>query len=548
MTNENTSIPLHDRIRLIRIQAFFRSASGNPFSLVLGGGLSALALALASVGVPAYPLGVWFALIIVSSGLIFTFERFVKRRGLTHGNAVSLFRRRVALGLVNATLFGAVIALIPTGAAPTAYLLVFVVGSSVVALGYMSYATEFRYGLAVSALTMAPFALFCFYRYFVLGDAFLLLTGIIALVWQAVVFSKALHVSRSAVGEIEASERLRDEVTEREQVEQELRDSQEESRQLAAMLRMMCDNVPDMIWAKDLEGRYIFANKALCEKLLGTIDTDEPLGKTFDHFVERERAAHPDQAEWHTYGQFSQDVDRHTLSREEPTIFEESGNVRGSFVFLDVHQARFVSTRGEVIGTVGCARDITERKASEAFVQHLAHHDALTDLPNRALLNERLRQALAQVRRDRTKLAVLFIDLDRLKPVNDTLGHDVGDLLLMEVAARLRSVMTRRVDTVARLGGDEFVILLPRINKELDAEAACERVLGALCQPFSVEQHAIQISASIGIAFAPQHGLEAEQMLKSADAAMYCAKRAGGNGHRIFADSMLATTDDSTEF
>ena len=99
MTNENTSIPLHDRIRLIRIQAFFRSASGNPFSLVLGGGLSALALALASVGVPAYPLGVWFALIIVSSGLIFTFERFVKRRGLTHGNAVSLFRRRVALGL-----------------------------------------------------------------------------------------------------------------------------------------------------------------------------------------------------------------------------------------------------------------------------------------------------------------------------------------------------------------------------------------------------------------------------------------------------------------
>ena len=111
-----------------------------------------------------------------------------------------------------------------------------------------------------------------------------------------------------------------------------------------------------------------------------------------------------------------------------------------------------------------------------------------------------------------------------------------------------RSVMTRRVDTVARLGGDEFVILLPRINKELDAEAACERVLGALCQPFSVEQHAIQISASIGIAFAPQHGLEAEQMLKSADAAMYCAKRAGGNGYRIFADSMLATTDDSTEF
>ncbi len=544
MTNQTTSIPLHDRIRLIRIQAFFRSATGIPFSLVLGGGLSALALT--SVGVPSYPLRVWFALILLLSGLIFAFERFVKRRGLTQENAGSLFRRRVALGLVNAALFGGVIGLVPEGTAQTAYLLVFVVVSAVAALGYMSYATEFRYGLAVSVLTIAPYALFCFYRYFAQGDAFLLLTGIIALVWQAVVVSKALHVSRSAVGEIEAGERLRDEMAGREQVERELRDSQDESRQLATMLRMMCDNVPDMIWAKDLEGRYIFANKALCEKLLGTSDTSAPLGKTFDHFAERERAVYPDQPEWHTYGQFSQDVDRHTLSREEPTIYEESGNVRGSFVFLDVHQARFVSARGEVIGTVGCARDITARKASEAFVHHLAHHDALTDLPNRALLNERLRQALAQVRRDRTKLAVLFIDLDRLKPVNDTLGHDIGDLLLMEVAARLRSVMTRRVDTVARLGGDEFVILLPRINKEQDAEAAAERVLLALRQPFRADQHTIRISASIGVAFAPQHGLEAEALLKSADTAMYCVKRERGDDFRFFDESMQPPADDPT--
>ena len=544
MTNQTTSIPLHDRIRLIRIQAFFRSATGNPFSLVLGGGLSALALT--SVGVPSYPLRVWFALILLLSGLIFAFERFVKRRGLTQENAGSLFRRRVALGLVNAALFGGVIGLVPEGTAQTAYLLVFVVVSAVAALGYMSYATEFRYGLAVSVLTIAPYALFCFYRYFAQGDAFLLLTGIIALVWQAVVVSKALHVSRSAVGEIEAGERLRDEMAGREQVERELRDSQDESGQLATMLRMMCDNVPDMIWAKDLEGRYIFANKALCEKLLGTSDTSAPLGKTFDHFAERERAVYPDQTEWHTYGQFSQDVDRHTLSREEPTIYEESGNVRGSFVFLDVHQARFVSARGEVIGTVGCARDITARKASAAFVHHLAHHDALTDLPNRALLNERLRQALAQVRRDRTKLAVLFIDLDRLKPVNDTLGHDIGDLLLMEVAARLRSVMTRRVDTVARLGGDEFVILLPRINKEQDAEAAAERVLLALRQPFRADQHTIRISASIGVAFAPQHGLEAEALLKSADTAMYCVKRERGDDFRFFDESMQPPADDPT--
>ncbi|MFT3847838.1 MAG: diguanylate cyclase [Propionivibrio sp.] len=538
------SIPLPDRVRLIRIQTFFRSAAGNLVSLVVGGGFSALALA--SVGVSAHRLGVWFVLILIANCLIFAFERYVRRHGLTPENSVSLFRTRVVLGLSNAALFGTLTGLLFDVNEPTAYLLVFVVMASVVTLGYMSYATEFRYGLAVNALTLAPFTLFCFYQYLRLEGTFLLLMGGIAIVWQSVIVSKALRLARSAVGEVEAGEKLRDEMADRKAIEEALRVSREESRQLAAMLRMMCDNVPDMIWAKDLEGRYIFANKALCERLLGTSDTGEPLGKTFDYFVERERAAHPDVPEWHTYGQFSQDVDRHTLSRAEPTTFEESGNVRGDFVFLDVHQARFVNAQGEVIGTVGCARDITARKASEAFVQHLAHHDALTDLPNRALLNERVRQALAQVRRDRTKLALLFIDLDRLKPVNDTLGHDVGDLLLMEVAARLRSVMTRRVDTVARLGGDEFVILLPRINKEQDAEAAAERVLFALRQPFKADQHTIRISASIGVALAPQHGLEAEVLLKNADTAMYCAKREGSDDFRIFAESMQPAAGDPT--
>ncbi len=542
MKNDPHSVSLQDRVRLIRIQRFFESSGGNPLSFVVGGGLSALALA--SVGMHANHLAIWFSLILVVSSLIFFFERYVRQSTLTLANAVSLFRKRVALGLVNAALFGTVIALLPDVRQQTAYILVFVMASSVVALAYMAYATEFRYGLSVNALTLVPFTVFSFYQYLVSYDSFLLLVGTIALVWQAVVVTKALQVSRSAVGEIEASERLRDEVSQRNEIENELRASQAESRQLATMLRMMCDNVPDMIWAKDLDGRYIFANKALCEKLLGTSDPSEPLGKEFGYFVEKEQTTHPDDPEWHTYGQFSQDVDRYTLSREEPTTFEESGNVRGNFVFLDVHQARFVNALGEVIGTVGCARDITERKASEAFVQHLAHHDALTDLPNRALLNERLRQALAQVRRDRTKLAVLFIDLDRLKPVNDTLGHDVGDLLLMEVASRLRSVMTRKVDTVARLGGDEFVILLPRINKESDAEAAAERVLFALRQPFKADQHTIRISASIGVAFAPKHGLEVETMLKNADTAMYCAKRSGSDDFRVFDDSMQPAAGD----
>ena len=211
----------------------------------------------------------------------------------------------------------------------------------------------------------------------------------------------------------------------------------------------------------------------------------------------------------------------------------ESGTIRGEAVVFDVHQARFVDMRGEVIGTVGSARDITERKRGEAFVQHLAHYDVLTDLPNRALLNDRLTQALTQVKRDRAKLAVLFVDLDRLKPVNDTYGHDVGDLLLIEVACRLRSTVTRKADTVARLGGDEFVILLPRINREHDAVIVAQRVLEVLSKPFTIDDRAIAISASIGVAVSPQDGEDAETLLKSADGAMYEAKRAGRNGFQF---------------
>ncbi len=220
------------------------------------------------------------------------------------------------------------------------------------------------------------------------------------------------------------------------------------------------------------------------------------------------------------------------------TIYEESGFLHGNYAFLEFHQARLVDIHGEVIGVVGSARDITERKASEEFVHHLAHHDVLTDLPNRILLHDRLRQAIALARRDKGKLAVLFIDLDRLKEVNDTLGHDVGDLLLKEVAQRMCEMVTRQADTVARLGGDEFVVLLQRVNMEQDAASVAEKIVHILAQPFIISRHTISISASIGIAFYPQHGEESVQLLKHADLAMYRAKNSGRNGFRVFDQSM----------
>ena len=542
MKDEQIRIPLDDRVRLIRIQVFFKNSAGNALSFLVGGVL--FVLILRSAGVPDASLLAWFVLLILAAGALALFQRHVNRVGLSLDNADRLYRIRTLLGGVTCALYGATVVLLSDQSAGISHTFAFIAASTVVTVSYLAYATMFAYCLTVNAVTLLPFTVFYLYRYFHSSDAFFLLIGITAILWQIVIIAKALLASRSAVGAISLNERLRDEMAERRLIAEALKVSEDQSQRLASMLRLMCDNVPDMIWAKDLENRYLFANKALCEQLLNASSTEEPVGKTFDFFVQRERERHPDDPQWLTYGQYSQDTDRHTIVRDEPTTFEESGRVGGRFVTLDVHQARFINSQGVVIGTVGCARDITERKASEALVQHLAHHDVLTDLPNRALLTDRLRQALAQARRDHGKLAVLFLDLDNLKPVNDTLGHAVGDLILKEVARRLREVVTRQSDTVSRLGGDEFVILLQRVNSEQDASVVADKILDSLGQPFCIDQLVIDISASIGIAIFPEHGEDVDLLLRNADAAMYRAKHEGRNCSRIFDASMAPVDGD----
>lgn len=176
-------------------------------------------------------------------------------------------------------------------------------------------------------------------------------------------------------------------ITERHRADAALRASEERSRNLASLLRLLCDNVPDMIWAKDLDKRFLFANQAICRRLLNAADTDEPVGKTDLFFALRERDGHPDDPHWHTFGELCQDSDAITLSRDEPSVFEEYGNVQGRFVFLDVHKAPFRDAQGQVIGTVGSARDITDRKQIESeLAQHRQHLEALVQQGTAALL------------------------------------------------------------------------------------------------------------------------------------------------------------------
>ncbi len=169
-----------------------------------------------------------------------------------------------------------------------------------------------------------------------------------------------------------------------------------------------------------------------------------------------------------------------------------------------------------------------QRKQTETRLQYLAQHDQLTDLPNRELFHDRLRTALARSRRDEQRLAVLYLDLDQFKPVNDSHGHDIGDLLLREVAVRIGQCV-RESDTVGRIGGDEFVVLLNDIGLPEHAVAVAEKIHLAFEQPFELSGCTLQVSASIGIAIYPDHGEDDKQLLRRADDAMYGAKRQGGN-------------------
>lgn len=440
----------------------------------------------------------------------------------------------------------------------------------------------------------------------------------------------------------------------RKAVDAALQASERQSRHLAVMLRSLCDNVPDLIWAKDLNHRYIFANRAMCEQLLMAQTTDEPIGKDDMYFASRERASHPAILDWHTFGELCQDSDVVTLQRGQPSQFEEFGHVKGRMLVLDVHKAPFVNDRGELLGVVGTGRDITDHKAAqeklrlaslvlehssealmitdatnvivdvnpaftgltgyskedvlgqkpsllrsdmqgpdfyrlmweslkaegkwqgeiwnrrktgELFVEWLtintlygddglpyrrvalfsdvtenkkkeellwqqANFDMLTLLPNRRMFQDRLDVELKKLRRSGNKLAVFFMDLDRFKEVNDTLGHHRGDMLLRQAAKRILSCV-RVSDTVARLGGDEFTVILTDVENASSIERVAQCIVASLSEPFDLDGHPARVSVSVGIAIGPDDASEAAALVQMADQAMYAAKQAGRNGYRF---------------
>jgi diguanylate cyclase (GGDEF)-like protein/PAS domain S-box-containing protein len=247
----------------------------------------------------------------------------------------------------------------------------------------------------------------------------------------------------------------------------------------------------------------------------------------------REAVGHPLEV-LGTSGQEGADV---SLFESEPVRIETTAHRRGGIDYALEVQVVPVPTKGERPSHwIGILRDVSERKAQMAALQHQALYDFLTGLPNRFLLRDRLEQAVLQSLRDGAVLALMFLDLDRFKEINDTFGHYAGDLLLTQIGDRLRTEL-RGSDTIARLGGDEFAILLPIVDGERGAVIAARKLLKSLEKPFTLEGHRLDVSASIGIALCPIHGAESMTLMRLADVAMYAAKHSSA-GYTLYTSSI----------
>jgi diguanylate cyclase (GGDEF)-like protein/PAS domain S-box-containing protein len=306
-------------------------------------------------------------------------------------------------------------------------------------------------------------------------------------------------------------------ITERKHAEDALRASEERYRNLV-------NTAQDAIYTVSTSGDLTSLNAAF-EKLTGW-SPGEWLGKPFAPIV------HPDDLP------LAIDVLERVLSGQNASFELRIRAKSGDYLTAEFSAAPLVE-EGRITGLLGVARDVTERKKAQDIIRQLAYHDALTGLPNRALFEDRLRVTLAQAQRQRQMVAVMFLDVDRFKIVNDTLGHSGGDVLLRDIAAELTGVI-RDGDTVARVGGDEFTLLLPAVNDESDAVAVAERILDTLKQPRFVEGQEFSVTTSIGITVFPQDGTDVHTLLRNADTAMYRAKERGRDNFQLYTPAMNA--------
>ncbi|MDQ3281511.1 MAG: EAL domain-containing protein [Acidobacteriota bacterium] len=330
-------------------------------------------------------------------------------------------------------------------------------------------------------------------------------------------FTKYIHWTDEIISLLRIAGEMFASAIERSRTMQALRASEER-------YRLMADNSTDLISRTTARGVFVYASDAV-RVLLG-YEPGELIGRSvFEVVVPEDR---------HIVRRFSVELQDPGAAR---TFSYRAQRKDGSFVWFETTSRGIVNAETGQVEIVSVSRDISERRHAEEQIEYQAYHDALTGLPNRLLFRDRLTMALAHAKRQQAQLAVMFLDLDRFKYVNDTLGHSLGDELLRAVAARLRSVL-RDGDTIARMGGDEFTVLLTDASNAEDAAKVAQKLLDTVAHPLRVEGHELYVTTSIGIALFPDDGDSAEALLKSADSAMYRAKEIGRNSYQLCTRAM----------
>jgi diguanylate cyclase (GGDEF)-like protein/PAS domain S-box-containing protein len=313
-----------------------------------------------------------------------------------------------------------------------------------------------------------------------------------------------------------ANDRLHAEIAERARAEQALRVSE-------GRYRTLVEHAPDALLVMDVDkDAFVEANENAA-RLFG-VPREDLLG------MAPAEASPPTQPDGRPSSEAAAEQIHKALAGEAPVYEWTYHNADRLEIACEVRLVRLPGAGRLIRGSI---TDITERKQSEERIRHMAHHDALTGLPNRTLFQDRVSQAIAQAHRTESQVATLFVDLDRFKDINDSLGHDAGDRLLRLAGGRLQACL-REGDTVARVGGDEFVISLPAVAGSNDAMLVAGKILETLREPFVVDGHELHVSGSVGISLYPADGADTETLMRAADTAMYHAKERGRDNYQFF--------------
>ncbi|MCY3641905.1 MAG: diguanylate cyclase, partial [Gammaproteobacteria bacterium] len=306
-----------------------------------------------------------------------------------------------------------------------------------------------------------------------------------------------------------------------------------------ALHQFVLDSSPELLYLLDSEGRIRFINRRV-ESLLG-FHPEELRGQHYEVLVDESfhSLARHVFDERRTGSRAGQPVALKLVSRlgaDGARAAHPRGlwmELRAEGIYADPNER----TAENYLGTCGAIRDLSKREGSQPGIDARAFHDTVTGLPNRTLFDDRLGVAITQAERSRRKLAVMFLDLNRFKRVNDRLGHSVGDRLLRAVAQRVRACL-RQGDTLSRFGGDEFTLLVPSVRSRGVVERIAGKILDCFDAPFVIDGRRLRVGASIGIALYPEAGDRGDALIEAADIAMYHAKDQGGNGYRLYSETM----------